>query len=62
MRMYTVEEVAELLNVKTVLLRRWLREGRFSGAIKAGRLWRIPEEAYNSFLARGEEEARGENQ
>lgn len=51
----TVEQVAEELRVHRETVRRWLREGRFRGAVQpGGRHWRIPRSALDSRNLRGQ--------
>ena len=43
---YTPEEVAELMQVRTETVHRWLREGQLKGKkVGGGRFWRVTEEA-----------------
>jgi acetyl-CoA synthetase len=48
-RLYTPEEVAEILAVKESTVRHWMRSGTMPG-IKIGKFWRIPEEALKKYL------------
>jgi excisionase family DNA binding protein len=48
----TPEEVAEKLRVHWRTVYVWLRSGKLKG-VKAGRLWRISEEALEEFLENG---------
>ncbi len=50
---YTIEEVADVLKVNPRTVNRMLERGELRG-VKAGRLWRIPEDALNAYL-RGDE-------
>ncbi len=50
MKLYTPEEVAEILSVKESTVRHWMRAGIMPG-IKIGKFWRIPEEALTKYLA-----------
>jgi excisionase family DNA binding protein len=47
--MYSIEEVADMLNVNRNTVRRMLIRGELKG-IKVGRLWRIKEEDLKEFL------------
>lgn len=46
---YTVDEVAEMLKVKPLTIRRWLNSGELTG-IKFGKIWRIKESDLEAFL------------
>lgn len=49
-----VVEAAELLNVHPETLRSWLREpGRIEGAVKLGRVWRIPRSVIDRLVREG---------
>ncbi len=48
-KMYSIEEVADMLNVNRNTVRRMLIRGELKG-IKVGRLWRIKEEDLKEFL------------
>lgn len=48
-RLYTPEEVAEILAVKESTVRHWMRNGTMPG-IKIGKFWRIPEDALRQYL------------
>jgi excisionase family DNA binding protein len=52
-RAYTIEEVAKVLQVNPRTVNRMLERGELRG-VKAGRLWRIPQEALDAYL-RGEQ-------
>jgi excisionase family DNA binding protein len=52
----TVEEVAQRLKIKAVIVRRWLRDGRLVG-LRLGRLWRVGESALEEFI----EKAKNKN-
>jgi excisionase family DNA binding protein len=56
-RVYTIEEVAEVLKVHPRTVNRMLERGQLRG-VKAGRLWRISQEALEAYL-RGEEREEG---
>lgn len=55
---YKPEEVAVKLDLNSETVYRWLREGKLKG-IKLGdsKLWRIPSEALDEFLKKGERDA-----
>jgi len=48
-RLYKVSEVARMLNVSAVAVRKWIRAGRL-GARRVGKLWMIPESELKRFL------------
>ena len=52
-KLYTVEQVAEQLQVDPESVRIWLRSGKLKG-VKVGRLWRIREDDLEEFLRGGE--------
>lgn len=60
-KIYTVRETASLFGVCEETVRRWLKEGRFADAVRAGGIahkrgsspWRIPENALKSFVRPG---------
>ena len=41
----TVAEVAEFFGVQPLTIREWCRNGRFPGAFKLGRSWKIKRES-----------------
>ena len=49
-RFYTPGQVAMLLQVRTITVHRWLREGKLKG-FRIGRLWRISHYQLEEFLA-----------
>jgi len=49
----TVAEAAKLLRLHPVWLRRRIAQGGFPGAIRIGKLWRIPRSAYEAVLKNG---------
>ena len=57
-RVYTVEQVAEMLQLHPRTVNRMLERGELRG-VRAGRLWRIPTEAVEEYL-RGETREKGE--
>lgn len=54
-KVYTPDEVSEILMVPTNKVREWLRSGKLNG-IKAGRLWRVHEKDLKTFLKRLEKD------
>jgi excisionase family DNA binding protein len=48
-KLYTIEEVAELLAVHPDTVRRYLRDKRMRG-VKLRRFWRIPHSEFQKFL------------
>lgn len=55
----TVVELAKLLKVHPVWLRRRIAQGGFPGVIRIGKLWRIPRSAYEAVLKNGLSDADG---
>lgn len=55
-KLYTPEEVADMLKVKKQTVWKWLRQGILHG-VKIGKLWRIPEKDLTEFL---EKKKKGE--
>jgi hypothetical protein len=49
---FTVEQSARFLGRHPEQVRRYLREGRFRGAIKLGLMWYIPRPELAAFAAR----------
>lgn len=49
---YTLREVEEILNVTQRTLYRWIDAGSLK-AFKAGRTWRVSEEALQEFINQG---------
>lgn len=50
-RWFTVEQIAERLQVTEQTVRRWLRDGALTGRNFSGKAgWRIPESALRAFL------------
>lgn len=47
--LYTVEQAAEILQVKPATVREWLRTKKLKGVL-AGRFWRIKESDLQTFL------------
>lgn len=58
LRVYTLEEAAEVAKVSTRTLREYLKSGKLKGA-KMGSAWRILEENLREFLAGGSEIVEG---
>jgi len=53
-KLYTPEEAAEVLRVKTRTVMEWLRQSKLKG-VKLGKLWRIKESELKAFISSGEE-------
>mgnify|MGYP000140150006 CR=1 FL=1 len=49
----TVDDMAQLLKLNTVALRRRVSNGGLPGAIRIGRVWRIPRSVYEAVLKNG---------
>ena len=49
-KLLTLQQVADRLQVSKSSVYNWLRSGRLR-AVKAGKLWRVPESALEDFLA-----------
>jgi len=49
MKVYTPNEVADVLKVEPVTIRRWLMAGKMSG-FKVGKEWRVTEEDIQQFI------------
>ena len=47
----STEQVADLLGFQPETVREWLREGRFVGARRVGRRWRVPRSAVEAVAA-----------
>jgi len=56
-RLYKVSEVAKMLNVSTVAVRKWIRSGKLR-AKRVGKLWMIPESELKHFLGEKPREIR----
>jgi len=50
-RYYTPEQIASLLQVNVVTVRRWLKDGRLKGHHLGKKLWRISNTQLEEFLA-----------
>ena len=51
-KVYTSDEVAEMLKVDIKSVQAWLRKGVIGG-IKLGKIWRITESDLNAFIEEG---------
>lgn len=51
-RLYTLREVAQAMRVHERTVYRLVREGKL-GAIRVGSQWRVPEQAFAEFIAKG---------
>lgn len=56
-RLYKVSEVARMLNVSTVAVRKWIKSGKLK-ARRIGKLWMIPESELKRFLGEKPREVR----
>lgn len=54
-KVYTVEEVAKILNIHPHTIRLWLKSGKLKG-VKVGRYWRVKENQLQDFLKETEVE------
>lgn len=52
-KLYTVKEVASILNMAEITIRQWLGNGKIK-AIRIGRTVRIPESEIKKLINRGE--------
>lgn len=50
MKLYTIEEVAEILIVCTETVKRYIREGKLRAVKLSNKVIRIPEVALNDFI------------
>jgi len=57
-KIYTVEEVAEMLHFQPNTIRNWLVAGKLRG-IKVGWQWRIRESDLQEFVKENTEQAKG---
>lgn len=48
--LYTIEQVATMLKVDDVTVRRWLVAGKLQGVKIAGSLWRVSDTDLKTFL------------
>lgn len=51
-KVYTLDEVADILKITRRSLYMYIEDGRLP-AVKIGRYWRVSEEAIDDFLSRG---------
>ena len=56
-RLYRVSEIARMLNVSTVAVRKWIKSGKLR-ARRIGKLWMIPESELKRFLGEKPREIR----
>ncbi len=56
-RLYRVSEVARMLNVSTMAVRKWIKSGKLR-ARRVGKLWMIPESELKRFLGEKPSEVR----
>ena len=49
LKLYTAEQVAKILQMNLVVVRRKLRSGEIKGK-KTGKLWRVSEQALKNYL------------
>jgi len=56
-RLYKVSEIARMLNVSTVAVRKWIKSGKLK-ARRIGKLWMIPESELKRFLGEKPREIR----
>ncbi|HZG56677.1 helix-turn-helix domain-containing protein [Paenibacillus sp.] len=57
-RLYSAEQIAELLNIEMVTCYKWLREGRIKAMKLSGSLWRIREADLLEFIEKAIDEGR----
>lgn len=53
MRHFTVEQIAEFMQIEPVTVRRRCANRSIPGATKAAGVWRIPEDGFREWLASG---------
>lgn len=51
-KLYTPDEVADVLKIKSSTVKQWLRAGTLSG-IKVSRSWRVKESDLKRFIEKG---------
>ena len=56
-KVYTLEELAEILHVTRRTLYTYIKEGKLK-AVKMGKYWRVREDQLRDFLSGGESAAR----
>lgn len=54
-KVYTLEEIAELLHITRRTLYTYVKTGKLK-AVKVGKYWRVTEKNLEAFLAKGTEE------
>lgn len=54
LKVYTLEEIAELLHITRRTLYTYVKEGKLK-AVKVGKYWRVTEKNLEEFLERGTE-------
>lgn len=54
-KVYTLEEIAELLHITRRTLYTYVKEGKLK-AVKVGKYWRVTEKNLEAFLSKGTEE------
>lgn len=54
-KVYTLEEIAELLHITRRTLYTYVKTGKLK-AVKVGKYWRVTEKNLDAFLAKGTEE------
>ena len=57
MKVYTLEELVEVLQVTRRTLYNYIKEGKLK-AVKVGKYWRVREDQLRDFLSTGEEPGR----
>ena len=53
-KVYTLEEIAEILHVTRRTLYTYIKEGKLR-AVKVGKSWRVTQKSLDEFLSRGTE-------
>jgi excisionase family DNA binding protein len=48
MKLLSTNEVAHVMGFNSRTIARWCREGRIDGAVKMGRVWRIPRKSLHA--------------
>ena len=57
-KLYSIEEVSEMLKVDRKTVDRWIKENKLTAMKLAGTLWRIREKDLNYFILQALEEGR----
>lgn len=57
-KLYSIEEVSEMLKVDRKTVARWIKENKLTAMKLAGTLWRIREKDLNYFILQALEEGR----